>query len=267
MGFGQKRIPYILLGLVLMLAMGACSSYQYKAVPIELPSSQAKSVSVDGVNISAVAYLSPEYAKARFGFDIRKAGLLPVQVVIDNQSGREVTIDPFQTFLIDNKGQAWPILPEQEAYNRIKEEVDVGTALKGAAKPAALLGAAGALLGFAVGIVSGHELGRNIEKGAVIGATAGTLAGAVQAYTGVETKIKRDLFNRSLESKPIQPGELAHGFLFFPGKQEAESASTLRLALIIGGEKKIVNVPLKRASHSEIVRLEVRNPLESLVLS
>ncbi len=239
-----KRFQHVILGLILMVVVGACSSYQYKAVPIPLPSSQAQSVNVDGVHISAVAYLSPEYAKSRFGFDIRKAGLLPVQVVIDNQSGQEVSIDPLQTFLIDNQGQAWPILPEQEAYNRIKEQVDVGTALKGAAKPAALLGAAGALLGFAVGIVSGHELGRNIEKGAVIGATAGTLAGAAQAYSGVESKIKRDLFNRTLESKPIQPGALAHGFLFFPGKKEAESASSLRLALYIGKEEKIVNIPL-----------------------
>ncbi len=236
-------ISYIPLLLVFLLFTG-CSSYQYRAAPITLPSAQPGHVNIDGVQVTATAYLSPAYAKARFGFDIRKAGLLPVQVVIDNQSGKKVSIDPLQTFLIDNAGQAWPLLPEQEAYNRIKGHVNVGTAFKGTAKPAAMLGAAGALVGFAVGIVSGHNVGESAGKGAVLGATAGALAGGASAMANVEEQIKEDLANRSLENKPLEPGTLAHGFLFFPGKHEALSASSLRLALRIDGRERIVTVPL-----------------------
>ncbi len=228
----------------LILILTGCSSYQYKAVPFSLPSSQPGHVDIDGIRISATAYPSPDYAKARFGFNIRKAGLLPIQVVLDNQSNREVSIDPFQTFLIDNSGQAWAILPEQEAYKRIKEYGDVGNALKGTVKPAAMLGAAGALLGFAVGIVSGHDVGGSAGTGAVIGATAGALAGGANSMSNAEKNIRKDLVNRSLKSRPIEPGELAHGFLFFPGRHEALSVHSLRLALRIGSRKKIVNVPL-----------------------
>ncbi len=239
----KKRVSGI-ISMLLMLIFTGCSSYQYRAAPVPLPSAQPGHADIDGVQITATAYLSPDYAKARFGFDIRKAGLLPVQVVMDNRSSKKVSIDPLQTFLIDNAGQAWPLLPEQEAYNRIKGHVNVGTAFKGTVKPAAMLGAAGALVGFAVGIVSGHNAGESAGKGAVLGATAGALAGGASAMANVEERIKEDLANRSLENKPIEPGALAHGFLFFPGKHEALSASSLRLALRIDGNEKIANVPL-----------------------
>ncbi len=240
----MKRHLLNVCTIITIMALAGCASYHYKAVPFTLPSSQPGHVDIDGVYVSATAYLSSEYAKSRFGFDIRKAGLLPVQVVMDNQSGKKVTIDPFQTFLIDNSGQAWSILPEQEAYKRIKDYGAIGHALGSTVKPAALLGATGALLGFAVGIVSGHEARRNAEAGAVIGATTGALASGVKSWSEAEEEIRRDLLGRSLKSRPIEPGELVHGFLFFPGKKEALSARSLRLAIRIGGREKIVNVPL-----------------------
>lgn len=239
----KKSLDFALI-LFLLFLISSCSTYEYKAVPFSLPSSQPEHVSVDGVQISAAAYVSPDYAKEKFGFDIRKAGLLPVQLVIDNQSSEEVTIDPFQTFLIDNMGQAWTILPEQEAYKRIKDFGVVGKTLTNTVRPAAMLSAAGALLGFAVGIVSGHHLERNAASGAVIGATAGALAGGLNAWANAEKEIREDLLARSLKAKSIEPGEIAHGFLFFPGKKEATSARYLRLALRIGGRERIVSVPL-----------------------
>ncbi len=240
----RASVPcFLCIGLVLTLVAG-CATYGHRVAPIPLPQSQAGHVEVDRVTLTARAYLDPKLAEKRFSFDIRNAGLLPIQVVIDNQSGTDVNIVPSQTFLIDTQQQAWPLLSAQEAYNRVKGKVELGETARGTAKPAVLLGAAGALVGFAIGVVSGRDIGEDIAKGAVIGATAGALAGGAKGYASVSEKIHDDLARRTLRNKPIGPGQLAHGFLFFPGKDEAGSATILRLALRIGGEERVVNIPV-----------------------
>ncbi len=66
-------------------------------------------------------------------------------------------------------------------------------------------------------------------KGAVIGGALGTVGGGAEALQSgeAEYQISRDLGTKALENRPIRPGELGRGFLFFPG--EAKSASQLRL--------------------------------------
>jgi len=236
-----KKLSLLLIALTVI----SCSTYGNNVAPIPLPSYQPGHITIDKVDLIARVYLDPNIAQKRFGFDIRGAGLVPVQIVIDNQSKKDVEIDPSQTFLIDRKGQAWPLLSAQEAYNRIKNYVQMGQTAISTVKPAALLGAAGALVGFAIGVVSGHNIGQSIAKGAVIGATAGALGGGVGGYSSVESKIRHDLTSKSLQNKAIKPGELAHGFLFFPGKkEELKSAHALRLAIKLGNQEKIVTLPL-----------------------
>lgn len=230
---------------ILILSLAGCSTYSHRVAPIDLPSESNGAVNVEGVRITAKAYLDQSVAKKRFGFDIRGAGILPVQVVIDNQSGRSVMVDPTQTFLIDQEGKAWPLLSLQEAYKRTESHVQIGETAKGTAKPAVLLGAAGALVGLAVGIVSGRDIGENVAKGAAIGATAGALSGGAAGYQSATEKVRRDLSQRSLRNKAISPGHLAHGFLLFPGKDEAKSISRLRLSLKIGDHERVVELPVQ----------------------
>ena len=59
--------------------------------------------------------------------------------------------------------------------------------------------------------------------------------------------IQQDLRDSSLQNRVIQPGELAHGYLFFPGKDEARSASSLRLALQAGEQVVVRDLPLRQA--------------------
>ncbi len=228
-----------------LLILAGCATYGNNVAPVPLPSYQPGHVTIDKVNLIARVYLNPKVAQKRFGFDIRGAGLVPVQIVIDNQSKKDVEIVPSQTFLIDTQGNAWPLLSAKEAYNRIKNHVQMGQTAISTVKPAALLGAAGALVGFAIGVVSGHNVGQSVAKGAVIGATAGALGGGATGYANVESEIKHDLISKSLQNRAIRAGELAHGFLFFPGnKQELKTARSLRLAIKIGSQEKIVTLPL-----------------------
>jgi hypothetical protein len=66
---------------------------------------------------------------------------------------------------------------------------------------------------------------------AAVGAAAGATLGGARAYGSDDARreIISDLREKSLENKPIEPKDLAFGFLFFPG--EAGSAKNLRLQI------------------------------------
>ena len=81
-------------------------------------------------------------------------------------------------------------------------------------------------------MVTGENVGSAIGKGAAVGGAAGATIGGAKAGSGgaARSAIVRDLQDKSLQNKPIAPGDLAHGIIFFPG--EAQSARQLRLQLV-----------------------------------
>jgi hypothetical protein len=238
----------IFMLLLSLFVLAGCASYGHRVSPVPLPGTQPEHVTVNDVEMLAVAFLDAKTAEDRFGFDVRGSGLLPVQLIIDNQGMQKVSINSEQTFLIDQSGQAWPILSAEEAYQRVKGHVEMGETAKGTVKPAVLLGAAGALAGFAVGIISGQDIGESVGKGAVLGGTVGALAGGTAAYATASEKIRTDLAQRKLSNRPVEPGQLAYGFLFFPGRKEATSVQQLRLAITIGQELHVLNLLLANPS-------------------
>ncbi|MEA3385992.1 MAG: hypothetical protein U9Q89_06025 [Thermodesulfobacteriota bacterium] len=249
----SRNVCYATIVLLLSLFVFAgCARYGHRVSPVPLPGAQPEHVTVNGVEMLAVAFPNAKAAEDRFGFDVRGSGLLPVQLVIDNQGTQKVSINSGQTFLIDQSGQAWPLLSAEEAYQRVKGHVEMGETAKGTVKPAVLLGAAGALAGFAIGIISGQDIGECVGKGAVLGGTAGALAGGTTAYATASEKIRTDLAQRTLRNRPVEPGQLAHGFLFFPGRKEASSAQQLRLAITIGKEPHVLNLLLANSRVPEL---------------
>ena len=248
----RKLYHAFIVLLLSLLVLAGCARYGHRVSPVPLPGAQPEHVTVNGVEMLAVAFPDAKTAEERFGFDVRGSGLLPVQLVIDNQGTQKVSINSGQTFLIDQSRQAWPLLSAEEAYQRVKGHVEMGETAKGTVKPAVLLGAAGALAGFAVGIISGQDIGECVGKGAVLGGTAGALAGGTAAYATAPEKIRTDLAQRTLRNRPIEPGQLAHGFLFFPGRKEATSAQQLRLAITIGEEPHVLNLLLANSSVPEL---------------
>jgi len=189
-----------------------------------------------GLKIAARAFTDIEEAQTTYGFDIRKAGILPLQLTFQNDSAMQVTVNPEQTFLVDDQQNAWPILSKEKTYERTRKYVDIGETAKGAAKPALLLGAAGAVAGAAIGIISGNNVGESMGQGAVIGAAAGSIMGGSDAYAKTGKRVRQDLAEKTMRNKPIPPGQIAYGSLFFPGTigSEAQSAKELRLSLTFG---------------------------------
>jgi len=219
--------------LIVALLIASCSTYEDRVAPIRLPETSPSMIVVDGLKVSASAYISNAEAAGIYGFDIRKAGILPVQITFQNDGDRSVRIDPGQTFLIDYKGNAWPILSLQKTYERTNQYVDIGETVKGAGKPSFMMGAAGAIAGLAIGIVSDDNIGESMATGAVLGAAGGAIVGGAEASARSGRSIREDLAEKSMRNSSIHPGQIAYGTLFFPGIQdiEAESARQLRLSL------------------------------------
>ncbi len=228
----------------LLLTITACSTYGDKVAPVPLPSEQTGGLEVNDVGLYAEAYLQQNAAEQAFGFDIRGAGVLPVRFVLDNQSPGDVEIRGDQTFLIDQENQAWPLLSYDQAYRRVNEHVELGETAKGAAKPAVLLAATGALVGAAVGVVTGDSAGEGAARGAAAGAAAGAVIGGAKRYQEVGQEIRENLAHDSFDNRSIESGDIAHGFLFFPGDQEIASLDALRLSINIDGKPQIIKLKL-----------------------
>jgi hypothetical protein len=212
-----------------MLALISCHSYKPEVVPFKMPAAYPNLTSAGGADIAAKAYDNRTEAKQAFGYDMRGSGILPVQVIFDNRQNHSLEIVPSQTFLVDDANNIWPILDQSQTYDRINKKTEMGNIMPQAGKGALLGAAAGALLGAAVGIVTRQNVGGAAGVGAAIGAAAGGTAGGVEGALDTEpqAKIRDDLSKRSLENRAVRPGEIAYGFVFFPG--EAAKPKELRL--------------------------------------
>ena len=182
--------------------------------------------------MASQAYADPKKAEEAFGFNIRGAGMLPVQVIFDNQGPHPLKINPGQTFLEDEVGNLWPILNDQLAYERATKYAQTKQIFKESAYHAFLGGAAGAIVGAAIGIVSGTNVAAAAGQGAAVGGAAGAVLGGAKGYTSDDANraIMDDLDKKRLENRQIYSKMLAYGFLFFPG--EAPSAKQLRLQVM-----------------------------------
>jgi len=240
----EKRI-HAVVAAVLVAFLMACTKYERQVVPFKLPSAYPNAVEVAEATIASKAFDDKGEAEKAFGFDIRSAGILPVQVIFDNRGKHPLEILSAQTFLVDEENNLWPLLKENMAYDRIVKKTELGKVLPEGAKYGGLAGAAGGIIGAAIGIVSGHNVGDAAMKGAAIGAAAGLTAGGSKGLTDqeVQFQIREDLKARTLEKRAVKPGEIAHGFLFFPG--EAKKVKELRLQLKEVDTGKIHNLTFK----------------------
>jgi len=222
----RARVVFV---IVIIFWLAACTRYERQVVPFKMPAAYPNVQMAADAQIASRAYEDSKEATNAFGFDIRGAGILPVQVAFDNKGTHPLEIVPEQTWLIDEESNLWPILDARMAYDRIEKATKLGNVAPEAAKSGLLGGAAGAVLGAAIGIVTGTNVGEAVGKGAAIGAAAGITLGGARGMTDtdVHREIQEDLANRSLEKRAVQSGEIAHGFLFFPG--EAKKARELRL--------------------------------------
>lgn len=225
----MKKIAIFLL----LLLVAGCATYKTQYTSFRPPEEYANVQTVDGIKIGGEAYADAAAAKDAFGFDIKGAsGLLPVQLVLTNNSGKSLEIVSAQTFLVDTQNRYWNIIPNRDAVERVEKSTQLGAFFgSGAGKGATIGAVGGAILGAALGIVSGNNVGSALGKGAALGGAAGAVIGGTSEGVSPERedRIIDDLRNKGLEGKVIPPGGLANGFLFFPG--EAPGARGIKLQM------------------------------------
>jgi hypothetical protein len=220
----------VVICLTLALLVQGCATYEPKVAPFKLPEAYANVQRVAGAYVGARAWDKEEEAAGAFGFNIIRAGLLPVQVSFDNRGAATLAIEPSQTFLVNDRQELFPVLSDQEAYDRVSRYSSFQEGVKGFAQGGLLGGATGALLGAAIGVVAGHSAGEYAMRGAAMGGGAGAIMGTGASLdTRVPRTIAEDLERRNLQNIPIRPGELAYGIILFP--REAGRPQALRLQL------------------------------------
>ena len=241
----RKSLMVILAAVLSVVGLAACASYERKVVPFKMPGAYPNATAVADATIAARAYDDGEEASAAFGFDIRGAGILPVQVIFDNTGNHPLEILTDKTLLVDEENNLWPILDQGLAYDRLSGKTELGKVAPEAAKGGLLAGAAGAVIGAAIGIVTGQNVAAAAGKGAAIGAAAGITLGGAKGLgdPDVRQQIREDLQNRTLEKRAIVPHEMAHGFIFFPG--EAKKAKELRFSIRTTDTKQVYPLIMK----------------------
>jgi len=227
----QKSLLSVAISVFLVGFLAACTSYKSQEVAFRPPAAYSNMQLVAGAQVAAQPYADSGAAKQAFGFDIRAAGLLPVQVIIDNGGTSSLIVVPEQTFLIDADGNLWSLLDSRTAYQRVEKSSEYARIAKGGGKGSLLGGAGGAAIGAAIGILTGENVASAAFKGAAVGAAGGAVIGGAEAGSSGDAsrQIGRDLATKELVNQAVQPDSLANGFLFFPG--EAPSAVQLRLQL------------------------------------
>jgi uncharacterized protein YcfJ len=232
--------------LIIVACLSGCATDESRSVSFKPPQDYANYQNAYGLLVGAESFADSKVAEQAFGFGIRAAGVLPVQVVIDNESGQAVEVVTGQTFLIDETNRYWKILTNREAADRVQKTTDTASITSGAGKGAAYGAAAGTLLGLAIGIVSGKDVGSAVVKGGVLGGAGGAVIGGANKAGDDrqrENKIADDLREKGVEGKIMSAESLASGFIFFPG--EATSAKELRLQVKFRGDGRVQTLNLK----------------------
>lgn len=221
-----------LITLLAIVFLFACTGYKSQEVAFRHPSAYMNVQQAAGAQIGAESFADEKAAKNAFGFDIIEAGLLPVQIVIDNAGHGAIEIVPEQTFLIDEQGGMWDLLDSRTAYERLEKSSEFARVSKSAGKSGGYGALGGALVGAAIGLLSGENIGETTMKGAAVGGVGGAVIGGGKELSVNEgaRQITRDMRRKELGNKPIAAGSIGRGFLFFPA--EAKTAERLRLQIM-----------------------------------
>ena len=241
----KKYIIYLIITVIIFSA-GCTTSYKARPLSFKHPSAYPNTTRVANTVIGSRAFVEKKEAQEAFGFDVRSAGMLPVQIVADNQGQKGLYIVANQTFLQDKEGNLWPVLTDKFAYERVTKYAQTKEIFKEGAYAGVMSAAAGALIGAAIGIVTGENVASAAGKGAAIGAAAGGTAGGLKGYDSAyqaRREVMEDFESKSLKNKSLSPNNLSYGFIFFPG--EATSVQSLRLQLKEEDSNRIFTVNLK----------------------
>ncbi|MDR2302140.1 MAG: hypothetical protein LBF38_08895 [Deltaproteobacteria bacterium] len=238
-----KSLPVMVL-LAVMLATAACAPrYEFKPVPVRSLEGFENRVPFSGGLVAAHAIYDSKEVVKFFGFDIKKAGVIPVQLAVRNNLPQGALVLS-KANLLDAEGLLWEVLPSDVVVRRIDEHTSGGLSGDQGLRRTLLWGLAGGVLGAAIGVASGSSVAEAAGKGAAVGAAVGVTSSIAQAGTDTSDAgdIQRDFSTRNIDHATINAGETVNGLLYFPA--EAAQPKRLNLSFKTAAGETTVEVPL-----------------------
>jgi hypothetical protein len=213
------RLAFVPCLLLAFLAVSCAPRYEYKPVPLRPMSGYPSQSSFQEGKIGVKLFYDDAEIKKIFGFNLKNAGVIPVQLLVENHL-QEGSITILQATLTDSNNNVWEVLPADVVYQRLEEHTSGGSSLGHSARRTFLWSLAGGVLGAAVGVVSGTNVGTAAGKGAAVGAAIGvaTSIGEQSLDNKKDDNLEKDFSERSFEHATIEPSQSAHGLLYFPSE-------------------------------------------------
>jgi hypothetical protein len=117
----RHRIALV-LALISAILCSSCATSLYKVKPVaELPPLPADSRSADagGVSVRVAPLLSDEQTQELFETNLPLAGILPVRIALQFQSGAPIELKLARFVVHDSQNREWKLLTSKKAVSRI----------------------------------------------------------------------------------------------------------------------------------------------------
>lgn len=226
-----RRPPAAALATVFfIMLLSACGpQYKYHPLPAKKPGQYPGHVTAGSLELAAEAWNNPAEIRKLFGFDPRRAGVKPIQVVVENTTDQTQPFYIMDAKITDSDGQWWDVLPREIAQERIgaytRGETHTGRNL-------IKFALAGAAVGVAWAITGDSNVAVGLGKGAAIGAATGVVVSAFEDRAddpAHKEQVAAGLARHSLPLDNIPPQGLRQGILFFPGEMGKPQSLSLTL--------------------------------------
>ena len=124
----MTRLRLAIISAAVLLLCSACVGRLYRVKPVvELPplTGDLKSASGGGVNVVVAPLLTDEDSQDLFEANLPLAGVLPLRIELNHESGVPVEIKKARFHLHDGAGKEWKHLTPKQAISRILKSNEV----------------------------------------------------------------------------------------------------------------------------------------------
>jgi hypothetical protein len=238
-----RILPVMVLLTVILVTTSCAPRYEFKPIPVRTMDGFANKTEFPEGRVGAHAIYDSKEVIKFFGFDLKKAGVIPIQIAVENhQTGASLTLS--KATLLDSEGLLWEVLPSDVVHRRIDEHTSGGLTGEQGLRRSLLWGLAGGVIGAAVGVVSGSSVISAAGKGAAVGAAVGVASTISQSGmdSNTEADIQRDFSTRDIDHATIAAGDTTNGLLYFPS--ESSQPKKLNLTFKTGTGERKLEIPL-----------------------
>lgn len=197
--------------LFCILSLIGCATFRSKPTPFHAPEDNPNHVNLNGLIIACETLDTPEASKKQFNIDFNAKKVLPVRLIVRNNSQNKVKFIRSQIFGIVKDSSFYNAL----SLNQSLQDIKLLETVKGGSRGSAV----GSVIGGAAGAAGGAIFGKNSSStatGAAIGSVAGAVIGGAKGAESISTYLDKEMQDLAWEDKTVSIGYLENGFIFLP---------------------------------------------------